>query len=249
MSPIICSRCRIALQRARNHHPRPHLQRTAAAQSTASLAPGIRTSPAQEASASVNMDTSELTSLLSRPSWSVRSLIAPSASTPTPSITSQTLHHLLRLSALPKPQTPEEESQMLGTLSSQLHFVRAIQSVDTAGVTPLRVIRDETTDGLREQTIGLAQLQEALDAEDIVGHAKRPRRRRPQTQPQESSNGSRQASTGPTSQDSSQKQHQKTVTDEVDNWDVLAGASETAGGRYFVVRSSGAGTLPNGTVG
>lgn len=115
---------------------------------------------------------------------------------------------------------------MLATLSSQLHFVRAIQGVDTTGVAPLRVIRDETAAGLREQTIGLAQLEEALGAEDVVGHARRPRRRR----------------------STSQKQEQIPTNAEEENRDVLRGASETAGGgRYFVVRSGGTANKPSVT--
>jgi len=143
---------------------------------------------------------------------------------------------------------------MLATLSSQLHFVRAIQGVDTADVAPLHAIRDETAQGLREQTIGLAGLREALDAEDIVGHARRPRRRRSETRQMRNPNsdvleegGTITGTDAAREQRSAQKQ--KTVPSEEENWDVLAGASETAGGRYFVVRSSGAGALPNVTVG
>lgn len=117
------------------------------------------------------------------------------------------LRHLLQLSALPPPSSGEEEAELLGTLSSQLHFVRAIQSVDTRGVEPLRAIRDETAAGMAEQTIGLDSLRAALDKEDVVGHARRPRRRR-----------------------------DKIDAGDVEGWDALAGASLKAG-RYFVVRS------------
>jgi Asp-tRNA(Asn)/Glu-tRNA(Gln) amidotransferase C subunit len=157
--------------------------------------------------------------ILSQPTWSVRSLLPPgpkSSSDPStlPSseiedeINSQTLAHLLRLSALPQPSSPEEESQLLTTLRSQLHFVRSIQRVDTSGVTPLRAIRDETAEGLEEQTIGLETLREALSREDVVGHARRPRRRRGEL----------------------------VDANEVENWDVVGGASKIAG-PYFVVRS------------
>jgi hypothetical protein len=58
---------------------------------------------------------------------------------------------------------------MLQTLESQIHFVKEIQKVDTTGVEPLRAIRDETEEGIEEQTITLADLQEHLDAEKVVG--------------------------------------------------------------------------------
>lgn len=149
---------------------------------------------------------------------------------------------------------------MLATLSSQLGFVRAIQSVDTDGVAPLRVIRDETALGLREQTIGLAELRDALESEVVVGHAKRPRRRRqtqdlaPHMAEQQSGStrqegGSEEVARQNTVQGNDGARVRTRVLNEEENWDVLAGASETAAGRYFVVRSGGTGTLPDGTVG
>lgn len=97
---------------------------------------------------------------------------------------------------------------MIDTLTAQLHFVRAIQRVDTKGVAPLRSIRDETAAGLEEVTIGLDEVKSALDAEETWGHCKRPRRRRTPVD-----------------------------TKGVEDWDVLGGASETTRG-YFVVRSA-----------
>lgn len=67
---------------------------------------------------------------------------------------------------------------MLATLEAQLHFVRDIQSVDTAGVEPLRSIRDETAAGLAESAVTLDTLRDALSREAVVGHARRPRRAR-----------------------------------------------------------------------
>ncbi|KAI0187187.1 DUF726 domain protein [Xylaria flabelliformis] len=243
MSSTICSSCKQALRRTLRAS-RATRQQQAKAQSTvaASLIRPSRT----QSSDPIDTTTPDLPSLLSQPTWSVRSLL-PQASQPS-TITSKTLHHLLRLSALPLPQSPEEESQMLATLSSQLHFVRAIQGVDTTDVAPLRVIRDETAAGLREQTIGLAELREALEAEDVVGHARRPRRRRIQRTAggQESSSSSEE---GRDTERHTSSQEQEQILNEEGNWDVLGGATETAGGRYFVVRSSGTGSLPNGTVG
>jgi len=83
--------------------------------------------------------------------------------------------------------------------------------VDTEGVEPLQSIRDETDEGIGEATVGLESLREALGREEVRGRGRRPRRRRE-------------------------------VVDarEVEGWDVLGTATEvveTAGGRYFVVRS------------
>lgn len=132
--------------------------------------------------------------LLARPTWSVRSLLPDSESAPSDTqskaatttstdskekpppqqpleqeVTREKLHHLLRLSALPLPKTPAEESKLLSSLRSQIHFVRAIQSVDTSHVTPLVAIRDETPDAIAEQTVHVADLQQWLDLEEKVG--------------------------------------------------------------------------------
>lgn len=101
---------------------------------------------------------------------------------------------------------------MLETLHLQLHFVRDIQSVNTEGVEPLQSIRDETEEGIKEATIGMADLKEAFLAEDIKGRNQRPRRRRGEL----------------------------VDTKGVEDWDVLGAASEkveTPLGRFFVVKS------------
>jgi Asp-tRNA(Asn)/Glu-tRNA(Gln) amidotransferase C subunit len=126
-------------------------------------------------------------------------------------ISHRKLHHLLRLSALPQPRSPEEEAEMLQTLHSQLHFVRDIQNVNTEGVEPLQSIRDETEEGIREATIGIEELKEALAAEAIKGRNRRPKRRR----------------------------GDPVDTKGVEDWDVLGTASEkdkTSLGSFFVVR-------------
>ncbi|KAK4455014.1 hypothetical protein QBC34DRAFT_105665 [Podospora aff. communis PSN243] len=145
--------------------------------------------------------------LLSKPTWSVRSLV-PSEPSRTPTITPKQLHHLLRLSALPQPASPAAEASMIATLESQLHFVRAIQQVDTTGVEPLRSIRDETAAGLEEATISMESLKEALENEESWGRCRRPRRRR--DIPVDAAG--------------------------VEDWDALATASQKVG-RYFVVKS------------
>jgi hypothetical protein len=42
---------------------------------------------------------------------------------------------------------------------------------------------------------------------------------------------------------------QTRILNKEEDCDVLGGASEIAGGRYFVVRSGGTGALPDGTIG
>ncbi|KAJ5702212.1 hypothetical protein N7488_009760 [Penicillium malachiteum] len=116
----------------------------------------------------------ELESMLAKPSWSVRSLLpGENSKSSTPSITPKQLRHLLRLSALPQPSNAEEEQSMLQTLESQIHFVKEMQQVDTTGVEPLRSIRDETAAAVKETTIGLDHLREALAKENVSGRQRR----------------------------------------------------------------------------
>lgn len=90
-----------------------------------------------------------LIKILSQPSWSVETLIPSKLDTPvTPEssqITPSKLYHLLRLAALPPPSSIEEEADFLKTLHDQLHFVKDTQAVETSGIDPLQVIRDEVT--------------------------------------------------------------------------------------------------------
>ena len=115
-------------------------------------------------------------------------------------------------------------------LEAQLAFVRAVRDVDTAGVEPLRAVRDETAAGARKRRVGLDALRPALAHEDVVGHARRPRRR----------GGRRlllqQGGEGAGAADG--HGHDDARIKGVEDWDVLAAASETAG-PYFVVRSGG----------
>jgi len=118
--------------------------------------------------------------LLSTPTWSVASLLpSEEDASASPEVSSKQLHHLLRLSALPPPKDQADESKMLKTLSSQLHFVKEIQKVDTTGVEPLRSLRDETAAGEKAAELDLAALSDALASEEIRGKFhKRIRRRR-----------------------------------------------------------------------
>lgn len=159
---------------------------------------------------------------LAKPSWSVSSLLSPSSSetdSELPEVTSKTLSHLLNLSALPQPKTKEEEEKMLKILSSQLHFVREIQSVDTTGVKPLSAIREETEEARAEMTIGLDALKEALGQEEIRGRMKRPRRRVDDKYEYDSSQGI-------------------VTSDRGAEWKPLDGAPRTYG-KYFVVETEG----------
>jgi len=154
----------------------------------------------------------DINTLLSNPSWSVRSLLPDPSSQESQEVTSDQLHHLLRLSALPQPKSPEEEGELLKTLHSQLHFVRDIQSVETEDVEPLQSIRDETEEGIQEATIGIDSLRGALENEEIKGRNRRPRRKREDVS--DMRNG--------------------------EDWDAFRTARravETLGGKYFIVRS------------
>lgn len=158
-----------------------------------------RPSPDPPQASAAPATPTDLDQLFAHPTWSVRTLLSsPSSSTgtstststtPTPSpphdaaadtttntITPATLRHHLRLSALPPPSHPAEEARLLATLRTQLRFVRAVQAVDTAGVEPLRAIRDETAAGRAEATLTLASLRGALDREATFGFRRRPRR-------------------------------------------------------------------------
>ncbi|KAF2829769.1 hypothetical protein CC86DRAFT_174688 [Ophiobolus disseminans] len=151
----------------------------------------------------------ELEQLLAESTWSVESLLPPKTCAPdAPPITSQQLHHLLRLSALPPPETPEQEQKMLDTLAAQLHFVGKIQEVDTARIEPLRAIRDETFASGEEQTISVAMLMDSLKREEVIGvHYKR-----------------------------IQRDVTPVNADDAEGWDVL-GSAERKSGKYFVVES------------
>ena len=138
----------------------------------ASIPPSPSPSPSHQHHSSESPD---LTSIFSNPTWSVRSLL-PTSPASGEEITTATLDHLLRLSALPPPDNPADKERMLTTLRAQLHFVRDVQSVDTRGVEPLRSIRDETAAGVAESTVTLDTLREALSRETAVGYRRRPRR-------------------------------------------------------------------------
>jgi hypothetical protein len=107
-----------------------------------------------------------------------------------------------------------EETSMLRTLEAQIHFVKSIQDVDTKDIPPLRAIRDESREAIKESTISLETLKEALAKEQVVGRRKKIQRQTTTTAPVDASHV------------------------ESDQWDGNAlGSATTTAGKYFVVQS------------
>ena len=119
----------------------------------------------------------DLNEFLGSPGWNLDELLPPnrskSSTSPDPTddspITLETLRHLLHLSGLPPPKSPQEESNLLSALHDQLHFVRHVQSVPTENVKPLiRVGRESHP----EDEIGVLSYQECVEesqSENIPG--------------------------------------------------------------------------------
>jgi hypothetical protein len=103
---------------------------------------------------------------------------------------------------------------MLRTLEAQIHFVKSIQDVDTTDIQPLRAIRDESHNAIKESTISLETLKEALAKEQAVGRRKKIQRQTTTTEDSKASHV------------------------ESDQWDgnALGSATKTAG-KFFVVQS------------
>lgn len=151
----------------------------------------------------------DIAAILAKPSWSVKALLKPNENSIQEPITQKQLHHLLRLSALPRPKSDVEEARMISDLQSQLHFVQAIQRVDTEGVEPLQSIRDETKDAERENTVTVESLQDELSKEVVVGRRGRIKR----------------------------SKDPRVDRRDVEDWDPLAHAPQKRG-RYFVVNTN-----------
>jgi Asp-tRNA(Asn)/Glu-tRNA(Gln) amidotransferase C subunit len=255
MRPFICQSCRSLLRQSRAYYSTGN-----------NVSEVVRTSTEEaegsedKALSSPNMTPQQtmIDSLLSYKSlsWSVKALLPKSdpdlsSSTDAPrhrTITTEKLEHLLRLSALPIPDTVEERTKMLDVLESQLHFVRAVKSVNTEGVEPLVQLRDETEEGTQDITIGpdTREIREALANEDAKGRNKRPRRRKlalnrqslltkAELSEREISNWNAIKRTTIFNETSDVRAEEKPVYDD-NHWDVLATAEEKVG-RYFVVRS------------
>ena len=120
----------------------------------------------------------DIDALLKESSWSVReTLFRDDPTKAAPPVTREELHHLLRLSALPMPESLEQEARMIKDLQAQLKFVQAIQEVDTEGVEPLQMIRDETDEAAMENTITMDTLKEEFAKEEVVGKRGRIRKK------------------------------------------------------------------------
>lgn len=210
MFRYVCSRCCASITRPLQDQQRqfsPSLYGVSEATQNVALRQAERVASSHE-------NPVDIAAILSRPVWSVRSLLPDASSDPSPAreITEEDLHKLHRLSALPLPKSPEKLWSMAETLQTQIHLVKNVQKVDTEGVEPLQSIRDETEEGIAEVTVGLDDLSEAFAKEDFVGRNRRPRRIR----------------------------ERAVDTTRVENWDALGTASETIktpAGRFFVVRS------------
>lgn len=179
----------------------------------------------------------DVAALLSRPTWSVRSLLPPDdGDNGAPAITPRQLHHLLRLSALPLPSSPAEEASLLAGLRQQLGFVRQLRETALPeGLAPLAAVRDETLAAVGEAAFTVDDVEEVLRREVVVGRNRRPRRRKGKGE------GRLRVSDG----DSGGGQGGREVVEKdgalgrqeaLEDWDVLGNASKRVQ-RYFVVET------------
>ena len=110
----------------------------------------------------------KLDEFLGSPGWKLDDLLPHSRTatngTEHSSITTETLHHLLRLSGLPPPESQDEESNLLSALHDQLRFVRHVQSVPTDGVEPLIRVGIESHPGGDKS--GVLSFKECVEAND-----------------------------------------------------------------------------------
>ncbi|KYK55739.1 hypothetical protein DCS_07703 [Drechmeria coniospora] len=189
----ICAHCRLAIRQA---FRRPRVVVPRIVSSTQAVAAKLSTTSSSSPSIAAVRSM-----LSSDPAWSTSDLHGDQPVEPIPRAL---LHHLLRLAALPRPSSQTHEDAMIAMLQSQLHFVRAVQRIDTTSVAPLSAIRDETDAAIGENTVGLDDLRHALAEEELVGHYKRPRRIR----------------------------HQ--VRSDAEKWDALSTASRKAGKYFVV---------------
>jgi Asp-tRNA(Asn)/Glu-tRNA(Gln) amidotransferase C subunit len=120
----------------------------------------------------------DLDEFIGSPGWKLNDLLPPhrTGSSQTEadddtSITSKTLQHLLNLSGLPPPKSPEEESKLLSALHDQLHFVKHVQSVPTDNVEPLIRVGDErgAADGNTDGVLTFQECVEESESETIPG--------------------------------------------------------------------------------
>jgi len=118
-----------------------------------------------------NADGVDLDEFIGSPGWNLEDLLPPTkenASQTAESITPQTLHHLLQLSGLPQPESPEEESKLVSALHDQLHFVRHVQSVPTENVEPLIRVGNERG-GESGESLTFEECMDEARSEEIPG--------------------------------------------------------------------------------
>ena len=118
----------------------------------------------------------DIAAMLAKLSWSVKALSKSNENSISELITQKQFHHFFRLSALPLSKSSVEKARMINDLQSQLHFVQAIQRVDTERVKPLQSIRDETKNAERENTVTVESLHDELSKEVVVDKRKRIKR-------------------------------------------------------------------------
>jgi Asp-tRNA(Asn)/Glu-tRNA(Gln) amidotransferase C subunit len=174
------------------------------------ISSSLKFQPAVRYSSTTEPSVQDFSELLSKPTWSVRSLLPTIDSSETPDINSKQLHHLLRLSALPPPKDAAEEREMLQTLQSQLHFVKKIQSVHTEGLEPLQSIHDETMAAREENEIKYEDLTKYMKNEERAAEGRMILKSR---------------------------RGEIIKSNEAEGWSVLAQASRTVR-KHFIVRSN-----------
>jgi len=120
----------------------------------------------------------DLDEFIGSPGWKLNDLLPPhrtgfsrTEADDDTSITSKTLQHLLNLSGLPPPKSPEEEIKLLSALHDQLHFVKHVQSVPTDNVEPLIRVGDErgVADGNTDGVLTFQECVEESESETIPG--------------------------------------------------------------------------------
>lgn len=199
-------------------------------------------SSAKRESQNTPRELDDIDSFLSKPTWSVSSLLSDKPIEDR-LIPKEKFEHLLRLSGLPTRTKHTEDLRR--DVSEHLHFVDALQEVNTDGVEPLVVLRNETEQGVKDITIGLEDLKEALDKEEIKGRMKRPRRKSEEVVMTIDNEVKVEELAERESADPQLLARKK--TEEImqikreEEWDCLSHASETmehAGAKYFVVRAA-----------
>eukprot|EP01112_Ceratiomyxa_fruticulosa_P002479 TRINITY_DN12590_c0_g1_i1.p1 TRINITY_DN12590_c0_g1~~TRINITY_DN12590_c0_g1_i1.p1 ORF type:complete len:139 (-),score=32.53 TRINITY_DN12590_c0_g1_i1:264-680(-) len=99
------------------------------------------------------------------PSWSIQTLL-PDKNNAIPTITNAQIEKLCELSLL-KPPSPQQTERLSRDVGNILSCVKAIQQVDTTGVSPLRSLVEDSSLPLRED-----EGRETLSSEEILSYSK-----------------------------------------------------------------------------